>query len=89
MIILVTNVLSGLMQQQPDPQVVVWLDGQSAQSIWLNSITLFEIRFGLALLASGHRKKLLQERFEALLQDDLQNRVLLFDVTDDWILYES
>lgn len=45
----------------------------------MNSITLFEIRFGLALLASGRRKKLLQERFEALLQDDLQNRVLLFD----------
>ncbi|TLU85906.1 MAG: type II toxin-antitoxin system VapC family toxin [Chlorobium sp.] len=31
MIILDTNVLSGLMQQQPDPQVVAWLDGQSAQ----------------------------------------------------------
>ncbi len=74
-----TNVLSGLMQQQPDPQVVAWLDGQSAESIWLNSVTLFEIRFGLALLASGRRKKLLYERFEELLQDDLQNRVLLFD----------
>jgi len=30
MIILDTNVLSGLMQQQPDPQVVAWLDGQSS-----------------------------------------------------------
>ena len=79
MIILDTNVLSGLMQQQPDPQVVAWLDGQSAQSIWLNSVTLFEIRFGLALVASSRRKKLLHERFEELLQDDLQNRVLLFD----------
>lgn len=79
MIMLDTNVLSGLMQQQPDPQVVAWLDGQSAESIWLNSVTLFEIRFGLALLAFGRRKKLLHERFEELLQDDLQNRVLLFD----------
>ncbi len=79
MIMLDTNVLSGLMQQQPDPQVVAWLDGQSAESIWLNSVTLFEIRFGLALLTSGRRKKLLHERFEELLQDDLQNRVLLFD----------
>lgn len=79
MIILDTNVLSGLMQQQPDQQVVTWLDGQPAQSIWLNSITLFEIRFGLALLATGNRKKLLIERFEELLQDDLKNRVLFFD----------
>lgn len=79
MIVLDTNVLSALMQQQPDPKVVAWLDDQPAESIWLNSITLFEARYGLALLASGQRKNLLQERFEELLQDDLQNRVLLFD----------
>lgn len=79
MIILDTNVLSALMQQQPDPQVVAWLDDQPAESIWLSSITLFEARYGLALLASGQRKNLRQERFEALLQEDLQNRVLLFD----------
>ena len=79
MIILDTNVLSALMQQQPDPQVVAWLDDQPAESIWLNSVTLFEARFGLAILASGQRKNMLQERFEELLQEDLQNRVLLFD----------
>lgn len=80
MIILDTNVLSALMQQQPDPQVVAWLDDQPAESIWLSSITLFEARYGLALLASGQRKKMLQEGFEELLQQDLQNRVLLFDI---------
>lgn len=79
MIILDTNVLSALMQQTPDPQVVAWLDDQPAESIWLSSITLFEARYGLALLASGQRKNMLQERFEELLQEDLQNRVLLFD----------
>lgn len=72
MIILDTNVLSALMQQQPDAQVVAWLDEQQpAESVWLNSITLFEARYGLALLASGQPRSLLQERFEALLQDDL------------------
>lgn len=80
MIVLDTNVLSALMQQQPDPQVVAWLDDQPAESIWLNSITLFEARYGLALLAQGQRKSLLVQRFEELLQDDLQNRVLLFDI---------
>ena len=79
MIILDTNVLSALMQQTPDPQVVAWLDDQPAESIWLSSITLFEARYGLALLASGQRKNTLKERFEELLQKDLQNRVLLFD----------
>ena len=79
MIILDTSVLSALMQQTPDPQVVAWLDDQPAESIWLCSITLFEARYGLALLASGQRKNILKERFEELLQKDLQNRVLLFD----------
>lgn len=79
MIILDTNVLSALMQQQPDPLVVTWLDDQPAESIWICSITLFEARYGIALLAPGQRKNLLQERFEQFLQDDLENRVLLFD----------
>lgn len=79
MIILDTNVLSALMQRQPDLQVVSWLDQQPAESIWLNSITLFEARYGLALMAAGQRKKLLQERFEELLLQDLQNRVVHFD----------
>ncbi len=79
MIILDTNVLSALMQQKPDLQVVAWLDNQPAESIWLNSITLFEARYGLALMASGQRKKLLESRFEELVKEDLQNRVLVFD----------
>ena len=80
MIILDTNVLSALMQQQPDPQAVAWLDDQPAESIWLSSITVFEARYGLALLPAGRRKDLLEQRFEELVQDDLQNRVLLFDI---------
>jgi predicted nucleic acid-binding protein len=79
MIILDTNVLSALMQQQPDSQVVAWLDSQPAESIWLSSITVFEARYGLALLPAGRRKEVMEQKFEQLVQDDLQNRVLLFD----------
>ena len=79
MIILDTNVLSALMQQQPDPQVMAWLDDQPAESVWLSSITLFEARYGLALLPAGRRKDLLAKRFEEMVQDDLQNRVMFFD----------
>ena len=79
MIILDTNALSALMHQQPNPQVVAWLDDQSAESVWLSSIALFEVRYGLALLPAGRRKDLLEQRFEELVQDDLQNRMLFFD----------
>lgn len=79
MIILDTNVLSALMQQQPDQQVLAWLDDQPAESVWINAVTLFESRYGLALLPEGQRKKLLHERFEELLTQDLQNRIAYFD----------
>ena len=79
MIVLDTNVLSALMQKAPEPAVVQWLDHQPADSIWITSITLFEARFGLALLPSGRRRQALEAAFARLLEDDLQNRVLDFD----------
>ena len=79
MIILDTNVLSALMRQTPDSAVVDWLDRQPADSVWLSSITVFEVRFGLALLPKGRRRSALQRAFESVLTDDLANRVLDFD----------
>lgn len=79
MIVLDTNVLSALMQQQPDAHAAAWLDRQPAELVWITSVTLFEARYGLALLAAGKRQKDLQQRFEKLLQDDLENRVAEFD----------
>ena len=80
MIILDTNVLSALMQQQPDAVAVNWLDAQPTDEIWVTSITLFEARYGLALLPESQRKTLLQERFDQLVRIDLANRVVVFDV---------
>ncbi len=79
MIILDTNVLSALMRTRPEAAVVAWLDTQPAESVWLTSITVFEARFGLALLPAGRRRQTLEAQFERLLQDDLQSRVLAFD----------
>lgn len=78
-LILDTNVLSALMQARPNTVVVDWVDRQSPESIWLTSITVFETRFGLALLPTSKRRAALEESFERLLQDDLQGRVLPFD----------
>ena len=79
MIILDTNVLGALMRSVPDAAVVKWLDRQPAESVWITSITLFETRFGLALLPSGRRRQRLELEFDRLLREDLENRVLDFD----------
>ncbi len=80
MILLDTNVLSALMQHRPDARVVEWLDDQTAEAVWISSITLFEARYGLELLDEGRRKALLQERLEEVVRYDLDNRVAVFDV---------
>jgi predicted nucleic acid-binding protein len=80
MIILDTNVLSALMQKQPEAIVVEWLDKQAAETVWISSITQFEIQYGLDVLADGQRKTLLHQRFNELVQIDLANRIAVFDV---------
>ena len=80
MILLDTNVLSALMRSAPDPIVITWLDRQPAESVWITSVTLFEVRFGLALLPSGRKRRALETAFASLLREDLENRVVDFDV---------
>lgn len=79
MIILDTNVLSALMRDTPEACVVAWLDEQPAASTWITSITVFEIRLGLALLPDGRRRGTLEQAFEVLLTEDLDGRILSFD----------
>lgn len=79
MIILDTNILSALMQKDPDVRVINWMDRVPAESVWITSITLFEARYGLALLPEGKRRESLNEIFEKIVADDLDGRVLLFD----------
>ncbi len=79
MTILDTNVLSAIMRTNPEAVVVEWLDRQPSDSVWLSSITVFETRFGLALMPKGRRRRDLERAFEAVLTEDLANRVLDFD----------
>lgn len=81
MILLDTNVLSALMRRDPEPRVVAWLDRLPAESVWTTSITVFEVRFGLELLAAGKRRRMLEEAFAQALEEDFENRVLPFDPT--------
>lgn len=79
MILLDTNVVSALMRRDVDPIVVAWLDGLPAESVWTTSVTVFEVRFGLEILESGRRRRLLEQAFSNALAEDFQGRVLPFD----------
>ena len=79
MILLDTNVLSALMQREPDVRVIAWLDEQPTESVWTTSITVFEVRLGLELLPDGRRRQRLERAFEQALEEDFENRVVAFD----------
>lgn len=79
MIVLDTNVISALMRAVPDKVVVQWLDNQPAESVWITSITVFEALLGLALLPRGRRRQTLENAFDALVNEDLEGRILSFD----------
>lgn len=79
MIVLDTNVLSALMRQDADAIVIAWLDRQPPESVWTTAVTVFEIRFGLELLAPGRRRRQLQEAFTRAVEEDLSARILPFD----------
>jgi toxin FitB len=81
MIVLDTNVLSALMRQSPDKQVIDWLDQQPRSSIWTTSVTILEIRFGLQVLPVGKRRSALIQAFDKALLDKIERRVAPFDTT--------
>ena len=79
MILLDTNVLSALMRQSPDAQVIQWLDRQPRHSVWTTSITVFEIRFGLQVMVTGKRRTLLPSLLDRLLNEMIEGRIAHFD----------
>jgi toxin FitB len=81
MMLVDTNVLSAMMRIAVEPAVERWFDAQSPESVWTTTVTVFEIRFGLALLAPGRRRDRLHDAFDIAIDEILGGRVLPFDRT--------
>ena len=79
MLLLDTNVLSELMRPAPDRRVLDWLRVQPLASIATTAVSVMEVRFGLARLPHGLRRAGLEARFEELLRNGLDDRILPFD----------
>ena len=78
MIILDTNVVSETIKPKPDVNVLAWLDRQTAETLYLTSVTLAELLFGVASLPAGKRKNRLSSAINGLI-DLYAERVLSFD----------
>ncbi|MGB3224338.1 MAG: type II toxin-antitoxin system VapC family toxin [Desulforhopalus sp.] len=78
MIVLDTNVVSEAMKPEPNPAVKAWLNEQSAETLYLSSVTLAELLFGIAVLPNGKRKDMLSEVLGGLMEL-FNGRILSFD----------
>ncbi|WP_408598933.1 type II toxin-antitoxin system VapC family toxin [Limnohabitans sp.] len=85
MIVLDTNVVSELMRPAPEPGVLAWLNAQATHELWLNSVVVSELLYGVARLSEGARKRqlaqtVLAQTVSAMLDEDFMGRVLPFDL---------
>ncbi|AKM33232.1 plasmid stability protein StbB (plasmid) [Pandoraea faecigallinarum] len=79
MILLDTNVLSEPLKAPGDMNVLAWIDAQMIETLYLSTISLAELRFGIAVLPEGKRRDTLHERLEQRVLPLFAGRILSFD----------
>lgn len=78
MIVLDTNVISEAIKPQSHPAVQAWLDAQAPHALFLTSVTLAELWFGIGVLPPGQRRSALSRAVDGLLPL-FDGRILVFD----------
>lgn len=79
MIVLDTNVVSEAMKPAPAPAVLAWLNEQAAETLYLSSVTVAELLFGVGALPAGKRKDLLTQSVDGVMKL-FHDRILPFDI---------
>ena len=79
MIVLDTNVVSEAMKPEPHPAVRAWLNNQASETLYLSSVTVAELLFGIGALQAGKRKDMLAQTLDGLMRL-FRDRVLPFDI---------
>jgi predicted nucleic acid-binding protein len=79
MIILDTNVISEMQGRLHSERILAWLDTYEIEALFLTTISIGEMHYGLHLLEDGHRKIGLASAF-ARIEADFAGRVLGFSL---------
>jgi predicted nucleic acid-binding protein len=78
-IILDTNIISAAMTPSLNAVVYDWLDRQPREVLWITTISILEIRFGMETLPPGRRRALYEHAFGDFIARDIGERILPFD----------
>lgn len=79
MILLDTNVVSEPLKAAGDTNVLAWIDAQIIETLYLSTISLAELRFGIAVLPEGKRRDTLHFSLEQRVLPLFAGRILPFD----------
>jgi predicted nucleic acid-binding protein len=79
MIILDTNVISEMMKVNPHPAVVAWFKEQGNDQLYLTTLTVAEIRYGISTLPKGKRKSSLETNATYMFSAVFADRIVSFD----------
>ncbi|MBB2755158.1 UNVERIFIED_ORG: hypothetical protein GGI57_005898 [Rhizobium aethiopicum] len=79
MIVLDTNVISE-MQGRHSERILNWLDGYDVEALFLTTIAVAEMRYGLELLDDGRRKTALVSDFSRI-ESEFAGRILGFSLS--------
>ena len=79
--ILDTNVISELVAERPDPNVVRWIDNVDYQAVYLSVITVGELKKGIAKLPDSQRKTVLDTWLMGDLLVRFQDHILPIDTS--------
>ncbi len=79
MILLDINVVSEPLKLSGDGVVLRWIDAQMIETLYLSTISLAELRFGIATLPPGKRRDTLQTSLEQRILPLFAAGVLPFD----------
>ena len=80
MILLDTNVISEPLKASGNQNVVDWINAQNIETLYLSTIGLAELRFGIAALPEGKRKDVLHSSLEQRVLPLFEGRILSFDI---------
>ena len=78
MIVIDTNIVSELMKPQPHEGMRQWINAQALETLYLTSVSWFELLHGLELMPEGRRQTGLREVLHKLRDDFFAQRMLSF-----------
>jgi toxin FitB len=79
-ILLDTNVISEPLRLKPDPAVVAWIDEQVIETLFLSTISVTEMRFGIAVLPHGKKRESFRSSWDERILPLFESRILAFDL---------